>query len=117
MEMEINKTKIEMKMEMEKKIEIEMEMEKNKKKMEKNKKSLWKCKTCKKYFSSKRAFQKHVNLGMCLGKAYLCKRCLKICPTQSYLKKHQAAKHKCKKRNKTQIIKKTSKEKLTQTFD
>lgn len=58
-------------------------------------------------FASKQSLVLHQSKGICLGKAYLCLRCLRPWATPSELERHQKATRKCKRRNHV-TIKRTS---------
>ena len=62
------------------------------------------CKVCESEFSSKQRLQGHEEKGICLGKAYLCVRCLNIFESKYRLDRHQGSNRKCKKVEKVMVI-------------
>lgn len=67
----------------------------------------WTCEFCDASLSTKQALDRHIAKGICLGKGYICLRCLRLWPTMSELNRHQASIKKCRKRRKC-VLRRTS---------
>ena len=65
----------------------------------------WKCKLCEKNFSSKQRLTDHVEKAICMGKSFMCNRCLDVFSYSRELMDHQTRKRKCKIRKCVKISK------------